>query len=884
MTGLLLICALVSQPAPAWDFTTPDAALTWTPNAHFTDVAIHDGALEAKGAGADPIFNIDDVDFVATANRYLILEIAADRPGRGEVFFTGTHEGPYGGFSQDKSVPFHVAAGDGLQRIPIFPFWQAEGRIVRLRLDLYDGARFRIAGLRVAEIPVAPAGNTAWDFTGDTPSDWTRFGADHRTLWGMLAGVDAETHGWLAVRLDAQREAAVEVRWAARAARGYEAVHAPVLPGEPRWYNVELIGEPTWAGDIAAIGLHLPSDVTLLGAQLADGPVGPAEFVVEYFGPENGVNRAGREVPLLGRFANTGGEAARVPLPTLRLPEGVTLVADPEGPAPRLKPGERADVRWTVRADEPGAYTLALGEGDDAEEATLNILPAVTVEAADYVPAPWPVATEVDVAAYYFPGWGRDASWEPVRSTAPNRKPVLGYYDESKVEVVDWQIKWAVENGISCFLVDWYWVAGRQQLTHWFEAYREARYRDALEVAIMWANHNPPGTHSLDDWRAVTQEWIDHYFNLPTYYRIDGMPAIFFWSPTNLRNDLGGSEAVKEALALSQQMARDAGYEGIAFVALFDHDTPQQAARLAEEGYHGATNYHEWGDATYAGDTPNRYRFADVVETSPEAWARREADSGALEYYPVADTGWDSRPWHGTRARVFEGRTPELWETLLRDLKTFAAEEDKPLVVLGPLNEWGEGSYIEPAVEYDFAMYEAIRRVFAKGDPEDWPLNLAPADVDLGPYAFPPTPKVTTWDFDSGAGESWSPLMGVSDFAVKDGKMHFTTATTDPALNGPVVRLDAAEFEAIEIRMRTAGAEPGTRDTLQFFWSGGGNTSEAQSIATPVTHDGAWHTYRLDLANHPRWRGAITRLRLDPSIRMGLAIAIERIAFVGEEG
>lgn len=92
-----------------------------------------------------------------------------------------------------------------------------------------------------------------------------------------------------------------------------------------------------------------------------------------------------------------------------------------------------------------------------------------------------------------------------MRRTAPIRKPMLGYYDEGNPECVDWQIKWAVENGISCFPGRLVLVCeGRQSLTHWFEAYRKARYRDYLKVAIMWANHNAPNTHSAEDWRKVT--------------------------------------------------------------------------------------------------------------------------------------------------------------------------------------------------------------------------------------------------------------------------------------------------------------------------------------------------------------------------------------------
>ena len=880
MMGLLVLCALAAQPLPAWDFTQPEAAVTWVANGDFADAGVVDGALAVRGVGPDPIFNIDGIEFPAAANQYVILRVAADRPGRGELFFTGTLEGPYGGFSQDRSVPFNVGESDTFQEVPIFPFWQAEGKIVRLRLDLYDGAQFRIAGMRVAEIPAIPVDTQAsWDFREGTPPGWTRFGEGDRMLWGMLEGMDAERHGWLAVELESGRETTMEVRWAASSGRGFDALLAPVRPGGPRWYNVELVGEPKWTGDIAALGLVLPPDVTLSAAQLADDPVGPAEFVTEYFGPENGANRAGKKAALLGRIANAGGAAAAVVLPVLHLPDGVELAKVPDGALPVLKPGETVDLRWIVRSESPGSYATTLGDGVYATEATLNVLPAVDVSASDYVPQPQPIKTSVDVCAYYFPGWGRDAAWECIRTTAPNRKPVLGYYDESKPEIVDWQIKWAAENGISCFLVDWYWVAGHQHLTHWFEAYRQARYRDQLQVAIMWANHNPPKTHSMEDWRAVTQEWIDHYFNLPTYYQIDGMPALFFWSPTNLRNDLGSPEAVAEALAMSQQMARDAGYKGIAFIAMFDHDTRQQCERLLAEGYHGATNYHEWGDAEHVGDTPNRFRFADIVKTSPEAWARREENAGALRYYPVADSGWDSRPWHGARARVFEGRTPELWEELLRELKTFAVKEEKPFVVLGPVNEWGEGSYIEPAVEYDFAMYEAIRRVFGEGDPASWPVNLGPADVGLGPYEFPAVPQVTSWDFKE-AGESWTPMMGIAEFGQEGDAITFVTSNTDPALEGAVAKLKAADFAALEVTMRSTGEAESLSDAMQLFWSNGGSTSEAQSMRVPITHDGQWHTYRFDLAPHPRWRGTVTRLRLDPGTKMNMHVAIQRIALV----
>lgn len=44
-------------------------------------------------------------------------------------------------------------------------------------------------------------------------------------------------------------------------------------------------------------------------------------------------------------------------------------------------------------------------------------------------------------------------------NTFSERTPLLGYYAEGHPTVMDRQITWAVEHGISFFVFDWYWVA-----------------------------------------------------------------------------------------------------------------------------------------------------------------------------------------------------------------------------------------------------------------------------------------------------------------------------------------------------------------------------------------------------------------------------------------
>ena len=889
MVVLLAVAATAAAPIVSWEFDDAAAAAAWVPNGFLANVSCENGILHLDAVGRDPFFTVQGVAIEARPWQYVVVRVKADQPGTGELFWTGQTEGRHGGFDQRKVNAFKVAGNGEWEEIAIFPFWHAEGVIRQLRFDVYQGAHFDVDWLRVyawggEETPQTDV--FSWSFDGDA-SGWRRHPASD-VLFAPPVRLSVADKGWVTVRLSADRDATAAIVWAHDGGYGMHSERFALRGGpEPRLYNIELRDFPAWRDTIVAFGISLPSDpethVRLESIALAEKPAGPADVRVVQFGFENAVNRAERVCRLAARVTNRGGSEAAGLAAILDLPEGVELAeGEAEQALPSLDFGARAELAWAVRAALPGAYTAVLrfrgGDAPAEVPASLAFAPAVAIRQADAVPAPRPVATDIELLAYYFPGWHSDTRWDPVRFVAPIRKPLLGYYDEGNPECVDWQIKWAAENGISCFLVDWYWVAGNQSLRHWFDAYRRARHRSSLEVAIMWANHNPPGTHSPEDWRNVAQEWIDHYFSLDTYYRIDGKPAVFLWAPQNIRNDLGGTEAVKRAFDESQAMAQAAGYEGITYVALGYGRSAERFQTLATEGYAGFTTYHEWGDAIELSDEPKRARYEDVAATSRLAWQRWEDVAGPLTYYPVVDTGWDSRPWHGARALAIEGRTPDLFERLLRDARAFCEAHGKSILIFAPVNEWGEGSYIEPCTEFGFDMYERIRKVFAKGDPAEWPVNVAPADVGLGPYDFPNQETRTAWTFQHGAA-GWRGLMGVSDLVCEEGALRFRTVSSDPAVIVRTLGLNANQFSEVVIRMQLVGDVPeGGRG--QLFWSGvGKEAEEAASVSFPLDRSGASHEYRLQLSENPLWRGDVTLLRFDPCDIEGLEVRLEEVRF-----
>ncbi len=891
LTAILVACCSVSgvveAPVAAWEFNTPEEVTPWRANSYMTNVTAENGILSCDTIDWDPFFTYSEGHIETSPWQFVVLRIRADRAGKGQLFWTADMEGQHGGFSEKKVSNFTIAQPDTWQEVVILPFWHSEGTIRQLRLDLYEGAHFEIDWLRVYDRGAGAdplTGIYRWDFE-DGGEGW-RLWPGSGVLLSPPLNLPVAEQGWASITLKAAKASTASFFWSASSGAGRDAQTFEIgTSSDFRVYDIELQGESSWRDAIRAFGLEFApaAGLEVSAIELSGRPQGPSDIRVLHFGFENGANRAQRDCLITANFVNEGGTQSTPAEARLVLPDGVVLV---EGTAvetvPPLEFRQRAKLTWSVRAAAAGAQPIALEFSGGAplarQETVLAFLAPLPVQQAEYIPEPRPVKTGIDVFAYYFPGWGSDVKWDPVRYVDPIRKPLLGYYDEGNPEIVDWQIKWARENGIRGFLVDWYWVGGSQHLTHWFEAYRAARYRDQLEVAIMWANHNPPNTHSAEDWRNVTREWIDKYFNLPGYYRIDGKPAVFIWAPDNIRNDLGGTEAVLESFEESQQMARDAGYEGITYVAMGYNVSRDRSGLLANEGYYGFTTYHEWGDAVKRSKVPQRAQFSDVADTAVAAWDAHEAIAGPLTYYPVADTGWDSRPWHGSRALAILDRTPELFERILRDIKAWAQAHERGMVILGPLNEWGEGSYIEPNTEFDFKMYEAVRRVFAVDEPAAWPVNIGPADVGRGPYDFQNQALRRVWDFTDGP-QGWARMMGVSELAVRDGVLYFTTSSHDPALQTRTVGMQSAEFSRMVITMQVTGDLPGAM-AMQLFWSEtGAAIVEAASVRIPLETDGVMHTYTLDLGEHPRWRGEITSLRFDPCDVQGVEVAIDEIRF-----
>ena len=699
--------------------------------------------VAVEAVGCDPqLYAQPSAPFVGEYNHYVEIVLRSSVAGRHQLFWSSEKKGRC---TWDRRADFDVKRAGEWETHVVRPVWIGEGRITSLRIDPPDSLRglFELRSVRV--------------FADDDAR-----GVDTRKFSGVV--FDAATLG----------QEYASITWISDVA-GRKLLGFTTSPDGARhayWFDFtnrhnlkrKHTGEKAWSGTAYALtveqvlsGKKLPVE----NMRLVSGrPNLPPDIGVTYAGPESAIPRAGRPLALELILRNYGTEPARnVRFAFDGLPKNCRVLdkadLEPSGEigacdgwdsvgddfASGRLPNER---RFRVTLSDPGAGRHVFGLTVSADgmaprcvSVTAEILPSLGLPKTDRMPAPKPVKTgKCEIGAFIFPGWDTHM-WHGVWTRAPHRKPVLGWYDETNPDVIDWQIKHLVENGVSFVFVDWYWSRGSHYHKHWPVAFGKARYRGLLKWSLMWANHNAPGAHSVADQEKVTRYWIDNYFRDPQYMQIDGKPVVSIWSANAMERDMGPG-GCRKLLDVSRRLAAEAGLGGVYFIAVRSPSGRTDREFLAKYkayGFDGTCVYKYMDDGNPK--VPPRvdgfqdYRY--LADSSLSHWRKLQENSD-LPFLPSLTTAYDDRPWRGEMSSPVKDINAADFRRICADARRFADETGVTRLLLGPLDEWGEGSIGYPNRELGFGMLEAVRDTFGEKPAEGWPLNYAPEDVGLGPY------------------------------------------------------------------------------------------------------------------------------------------------------
>ncbi|UTH74021.1 glycoside hydrolase family 99-like domain-containing protein [Chromobacterium sp. IIBBL 290-4] len=333
------------------------------------------------------------------------------------------------------------------------------------------------------------------------------------------------------------------------------------------------------------------------------------------------------------------------------------------------------------------------------------------------------MAAPYQVGVYYFPGW-RDNTpgspsmhpWEPIKPY-PARKPLLGWYHEGDDAVMSKQLGWMSSYGINYVVFDWYMGPPNDTvyLDHALQAYLRAPERAEVKFSLLWANHGNFPT-SLTDWDGMIRYWRDHYFPRAEFLKMDGHPVVFVFSADMLESQAKTfGQTAKSLLARAQTLAMEKGGASINFVAGSGASAPFLSGGAKAAGYSAFSTYnYQQGP----GDTHASHSYAELDQGYRAQW-QGFANYSNLPLIVPTTSGWDKRPWGGTKGDAqhdLSESAPAQFKQHLQAAKDWldahpGLSANKSLVICC-WNEFGEGSFIEPTEQGGFQYLEQVKAVF----------------------------------------------------------------------------------------------------------------------------------------------------------------------------
>ncbi len=374
------------------------------------------------------------------------------------------------------------------------------------------------------------------------------------------------------------------------------------------------------------------------------------------------------------------------------------------------------------------------------------------IKLENYVPAPQPAEPDRIVAVHYYAAWkkgsaGIHGGFDDLHDY-PDRTPLCGYYDEENPEYSDWEIKWALEHGINCFIHCWYRKpenTGRPvtvsdlRCGHGLhEAFLNSLYCDMMKFAIMFENSPRWGTtDSRDIVENLMPFWCENYFKRKNYLVIDNKPVLFIYFPERLAEVWPDPADQAAAFDACREYAKREGFDGMTFGVCNYKYTGDEYRELMSRGYD-----FRFGYTTLYRPESNLPTDEDVIGGQCAALAPR-LELDPMRFLPTASCFWDptprfSRHWRNMGYEFHKTKiwhlSPEGFRKVLHRMKemTDALPDGawgKKIFMLDNWNEWDEGHFIAPSHKFGYKYLQAVREEFTER--ENLPDYRTPQDMGL---------------------------------------------------------------------------------------------------------------------------------------------------------
>ena len=322
----------------------------------------------------------------------------------------------------------------------------------------------------------------------------------------------------------------------------------------------------------------------------------------------------------------------------------------------------------------------------------------------------------------------------------PRHPGALGYYDLRIPEIMQRQVQLAKQAGIAGFAFYYYWFSGKTMLEMPLRQLM-ARY-DELQMPffVMWCNENWKRTwidedaagddllmqhrHLPDDPERFIDDLAD-VLKHPGYVRIDGKPLLLVYPLLGREGADGDPDYVAQIVARWRAQARKLGIGELYIGAL---EWPYELAAggflstqmLGIDFFFEFPPNHALSYAPIAQHTVHYQFYKTDASVAVMHYTDLVERSGRLPNAPwplvktVIAGAWDNSARKGSKANVYHGATPALYERWLSEAMQYAiahpAVPNHPMVFVNAWNEWAEGAYLEPDKRFGYGYLAATQR------------------------------------------------------------------------------------------------------------------------------------------------------------------------------
>ena len=354
-----------------------------------------------------------------------------------------------------------------------------------------------------------------------------------------------------------------------------------------------------------------------------------------------------------------------------------------------------------------------------------------------------------------FTEWTNVAKAKPLfRGHQQPRIPAdLGFYDLRLPETREQQAQLAREAGVEGFCYYHYWFGNGRQLLERPLQEVVASGKPDFPFCICWANH----TWSNKTWErksAVqknsvlmeqtypgTEDDIAHFnallpmFKDRRYMTVDGKLIFAIYDPFGFKN-------VQQFIATWRRLAEENGLPGFHFIGMTPSTLTIRTApdgtrqrvmpnlessaeiyrRVLDLGFDAVNSLGKRrGEMLYEGKWKNIAKTVLRHIGFPTGSMRYDYERTVRNYFAPEDTWenvypsilpqWDRTPRVASMDGVYVNATPEKFENHIRQALSLIKDKqpEHRILFLKSWNEWGEGNYVEPDMEWGHGFINAIR-------------------------------------------------------------------------------------------------------------------------------------------------------------------------------